>query len=124
MNDKKKRILVIDDDSDFRGYVCDLLASRGYRVFSAENGKKGIEQLHKEKADVILVDMIMPEREGIETIMEVKLLYPGIKIIAMSGAVRHDTYLQLAEDLGADITLSKPFKKEDIISAIEVVSKV
>ena len=124
MKDDKKRILVIDDDNDFRSYVCDLLESRGYRVFAAENGKKGIEVLQKEKADVILVDMIMPEREGIETIMEVKLMYPHIKIIAMSGAVRHDTYLRLAEGLGADITLSKPFKKEDLLNAIEVVSKV
>lgn len=119
-----KRILIIDDDEDFRSYVCDLLTTRGHKVFAAANGKKGVDTINKEEIDIILVDMIMPEREGVETIMEVRLTHPDIKIIAMSGAVRHDTYLRLAEGLGADITLSKPFKKEDVLNAIDVVCKV
>ena len=119
-----KRILIIDDDEDFRSYVYDLLTSRGFEVFSAANGKEGVDTINKEKIDIILVDMIMPEREGVETIMEVRLTHPDIKIIAMSGAIRHDTYLRLAGELGADITMSKPFKKEEMLNAINVVCKV
>ena len=99
----------------------DLLKSRGFNVFEAADGEKGVDILMKEKIDVVITDMIMPEREGVETIMEIKIIYPGIKIIAMSGAVRHDTYLQLAKELGADIVLSKPFKKQEILNAIKLV---
>jgi len=116
-----KRILVVDDDMDFREYVSDLLESRGHAVLTAVNGKEGVDLLKNKKVDVLLTDMIMPEREGVETIMEVKLIHPDIKIIAMSGAVRHETYLQLADGLGADATLSKPFKKQEIFDAIEQV---
>ena len=72
----------------------------------------------------MITDMIMPEREGVETIMELKIIYPDIKIIAMSGAVRRKTYLMLADGLGADVTLSKPFKKQELLNAIDVVCKV
>ncbi len=123
MGQDSKRILVVDDDMDFREYVSDLLKSRGHTVFKAVNGKEGVEILKNEKVDILLTDMIMPEREGVETIMEVKLIHPHIKIIAMSGAMRHETYLQIADGLGAGATLSKPFKKQEMFDAIEQVCK-
>ena len=124
MTDDRKRILIIDDDEDFRSYVYDLLTSRGYKVLTAANGNEGLKTINRDEIDIILVDMVMPEREGVETIMEVRVTHPNIKIIAMSGAVRHDTYLKLAGELGADITLSKPFEKGDVLNAINVVCKI
>ncbi len=121
MNGKGIRVLVIDDDIDFQSYVYDLLLSRGFEVFKAINGEKGMEILKKEKIDVVITDMIMPEREGVETIMEIKIKYPDMKIIAISGAVRKETYLKLAEGLGAHIILPKPFKKQELFDAIENV---
>ncbi len=119
MREEKRHILVVDDDVDFREFVTDLLESRGFIVYKAENGKKGVDIVKEEKVDIILTDMIMPEREGVETIMEVKIIHPEIKIIAMSGAMRRETYLQIADGLGADATLSKPFKKQEMFDAIE-----
>ncbi len=123
MEERKRHILVVDDDMDFREFVTDLLETRDFIVYKAENGKEGIEILMKEKIDIILTDMIMPEREGVETIMEVKIIHPEIKIIAMSGAMRRDTYLQIADGLGADATLSKPFRKQEMFDAIKEVCK-
>lgn len=123
MGQDSKRILVVDDDIDFREYVCDLLISRNYKVFRAGNGKEGVEIMKNEEVDVLLTDMIMPEREGVETIMEVKLICPDIRIIAMSGAMRQETYLMIADGLGASATLSKPFKKQELFDAIEMVCK-
>ncbi len=119
METENTRILLIDDDEDFRGYVHDLLKKRGFEVLIASNGKEGVDIIKNEKVDLVLTDMVMPEKEGVETIMELKLEYPDVKVIAMSGAMRKDTYLKLADNLGAHIILSKPFKKEVLLTAIE-----
>lgn len=123
MSTHAKRILVIDDDIDFREYVVDVLLSRGFNVLKAINGREGVDLLKTEKVDLLLTDMIMPEREGVETIMEVRLAHPDIKIIAMSGAMRRETYLQLADGLGADATIVKPFRKQELFDSIEQVFK-
>ncbi len=72
MNREGIKVLVIDDDIDFREYVADLLESRGFVVFNAGNGKEGIDILKNESIAILLTDMIMPEHEGVETIMTVK----------------------------------------------------
>lgn len=123
MIEKNIQILIIDDDEDFCSYVYDLLGSKGFHVFRAPDGKEGIDILKKEDIDIVLTDMVMPEREGIETIMEVKIVHPDIKIIAMSGVVGKETYLELAEGLGADVILAKPFEKHVLFDAIEQLGK-
>jgi CheY-like chemotaxis protein len=119
MSEKKFSIVLIDDDEYFRSYVFDLLSMRGYTVHEAHDGIEGVQYIRNNPVDIVVTDMIMPEREGIETIMEAKRLKPDIRIIAMSGAMRNETYLQLAHSLGADVTLSKPFHKQDLFDAIE-----
>jgi DNA-binding response OmpR family regulator len=114
-------ILLIDDDGDFREYVSDILIASGFKVFTAVDGKKGLSILDNEHIDVVLTDMIMPGKEGVETIMEIVDNFPDVKIIAMSGASSQQIYLDLAQKLGANRILTKPFKKQDLLSAIETV---
>ena len=74
----------------------------------------------EEKIDLVITDLIMPEKEGIETINELRLDFPDIKIIAISGGgnIGADNYLSLAKNLGADMTLSKPFTRDDLTKAV------
>jgi len=114
------RVLVVDDDSQMRELLGLVLQRKGYDVKTAMDGSVAVK-LQKEKAfDLIITDIIMPEKEGLETIMEIRRIYPQIKIIAISGGGRHrpDVYLDLAEQLGANRILTKPFGSSEILSAV------
>jgi len=115
------RILIIDDQEDFRRALVEPIVKAGYEVMEASDGLEGIK-LHKERAfDLVITDIIMPEKEGIETIIELKKTFPELKIIAMSGGGRRGsgTYLEIAEALGADYTIEKPFSKNKILTVIK-----
>jgi len=119
------RVLVIDDDEQILAMLRIMLENEGYEVEVASNGQKGAMLYRANPADVIITDIIMPEKEGIETIIELRREYPDVRIIAMSGGGRFgpDHFLQLAKSLGAMKTLSKPFRREEIITAVaEVLS--
>jgi CheY-like chemotaxis protein len=111
-------VLVVDDDEGVRAYFCDVLASAGYRVDLARDGGEAIEILRNRTPDVVLMDLVMPNREGIETIRELRALHPNLPVIAMSGALRNETYLKLAAVLGAGSTLAKPVTPEQLLSAV------
>ena len=113
-------ILVIDDEEQMRTALCSLLEGSGYEVISAPNGKEGLRLYHERSIDLIITDLIMPEKEGIETIIEMRQDFPDVKIIAISGGGRSDPedLLSLAKILGAQRTIAKPFKKEDLLNAI------
>ncbi|MCX6179078.1 MAG: response regulator [Chlorobiales bacterium] len=115
------KILVIEDDAAVRKYISTILKRENYTVYEAENGTNGlfILQTHKD-ISVMITDLIMPEKEGIETISEVTKQYPAIKIIAISGGgqVGAENYLVLADALGAHTTLKKPFTGQELIRAI------
>ncbi len=103
-------ILIIEDDVPYLNMLGTALKCEGYRVTLAENGKLGIKAFRADPADIVVTDVIMPEKEGIETIIDLKKDYPDIKIIAMSGGAPHSaTYLKMCAQLGAESTLSKPF---------------
>ncbi|MEI8185531.1 MAG: response regulator [Chlorobiaceae bacterium] len=116
------KILVIEDDAAVRKFICTLLKRENYTVYEADNGINGL-MLLKEQKDiaVIITDLIMPEKEGIETIIEVKKQYPAIKIIAISGGgqVGPENFLVLADALGANTTLKKPFSSQELLRAIK-----
>src|SRR5262245_58011117 len=106
------RILVIDDDADLREVMQETLQSAGHEVLLAPDGIQGLELQRASPADVVITDIFMPDKEGIETICELKQEFPGVKIIAMSGGgthVRKPAYLSTASELGADVVLRKPF---------------
>jgi len=117
--DGTQTILVIDDEENIRELVRAILENAGYEVLDAADGNLGIEIFQANQVDLIITDLIMPGKEGIETISELKKEQPDLKIIAISGAVDSSTYLHLAGSLGADETLGKPFKVNELIETVE-----
>jgi len=118
---KMKRILVVDDDAQIRKMLREILEREGFAVVAAANGKDAVSLYQNQPTDLIITDLIMPERDGVETIMEFMQLNPKAKIIAISGGGRIGPrdYLEMAEALGARRTFSKPFKRQAIVTAIK-----
>ncbi len=111
-------ILVVDDEEPIRNLIQQTLESVGHEVFQAANGLEALESQKRKPADVIFMDIIMPEKEGIETIMEIRRKFPETRVIAMSGVGLDSPYLVMAKQLGADITLDKPFSTTEIIEKV------
>lgn len=115
-----KRILVIDDEEQICEMLHKKLESVGYVVEEAQNGKIGLK-LHRENPfDLIITDIFMPEKEGLETIRELRKEQPALKIVAITGGYSSgpDELLSVARMLGADRTFAKPFKLKEITEAI------
>lgn len=121
-----KSILVVDDDDMFRAMLCETLKTAGYEVFEAENGRVAMKFVRSTNLDLVVTDLIMPEQEGIETIREIKRLYPELKIIAVSGGMigGNMDFLPIAEHMGASRIFKKPIDRKAFISAVsELVGK-
>ncbi len=114
------RILVIDDDGQVRTLLRMILEREGHEVVEAPDGNVGIELYRKEPADVVITDIFMPEKEGLETIMDLRLEYPEVKLIAISGGghLKPHEYLVMARKLGARLTLTKPFERDGLLEAV------
>ncbi len=114
------KILVIDDEPYILLLLKKMLEKEGYQVDMATNGVEGIELYHKHGADLIITDIVMPEKEGLETIINLKAENPSLKVIAISGGGRVDSreYLHSAQLLGAEKIFQKPFKKDEIVQAV------
>jgi CheY-like chemotaxis protein len=113
-------ILVIDDETLMRRMVQRILVPEGHTVLEAENGTIGIDMVRSHAPDIVITDILMPEKEGLETIRELRRLNPAIKIIAMSGgsAGQDAPVLHWAERLGAHATLAKPFRAAELQDAV------
>ncbi|MFC1592021.1 response regulator [Thermodesulfobacteriota bacterium] len=116
-----KSILVIEDDEQVRILLKKMLENAGYSVAEAPNGEIGITMYRENPQDLVITDLIMPEKEGIETIRELLSDNPGAKIIAISGggSVDPEQYLHMAERLGVLKTFAKPFRREEILQAVQ-----
>jgi len=114
------RILIIDDEEQMRGMLRQMLERAGYEVIDAADGKEGMKLFRREPADLIITDLLMPEKEGLETIMELRREFPGTKIIAISGGGREGIldFLPAARKLGACATLAKPFERQEMLDAV------
>jgi DNA-binding NtrC family response regulator len=114
------RILAIDDDIEIREMLKQLLERAGYEVLVAPNGKEALKLHHANPVNLIITDIVMPEKEGLETIMEFQHQSPGVKIIAISGGgkIAADQYLNLAQMLGAQKTFSKPFELKKLLEEV------
>jgi len=107
-----KNILVIDDDTQLNGMICEILTSVGYEVRSAPNGVEGLKLFMRERPDLVITDIYMPEKEGLETIMELRQADKEIRILVVSGGCPHmdmPEIFAMAEMFGADAVLPKPF---------------
>ena len=117
------RILIIDDEDLSRNMLSQALTRAGYDVSTACDGTEGIELFRSVLADLIITDILMPGKEGLETIMELRRDFPDVKIIAMSGGGRTGNlnFLDIAERLGAQRTLQKPFHLQDVLQLVQEV---
>lgn len=117
-----KRILVIDDDIHIQQLLRQILEQEGYHVLDAPDGNKGLELYRQSPTDLIITDIIMPEKEGLETIRELKCEFPDVKIIAISGGGRvfdRKICLDSAKGLGALRVLAKPLDLKALLKAIQ-----
>lgn len=114
------RILIVDDDVQVRKLLQSLLDRAGYDVVVATDGKEGLDAYRQTPVDLIITDLIMPEKEGIEMILELRQESPGVKIIAISGGARMapENYLRMAVSLGACRTFSKPVDRSALLTAV------
>jgi CheY-like chemotaxis protein len=113
------RILLVDDDVQFRKLVNAMLTETGYGLQEASNGVAALAAYRQQRADVVLMDILMPEKEGLETIRDLKQIDPQVKIIAMSvtGEGRFG-HLNVALRMGARRILHKPFSRDELLTAI------
>ena len=116
-----KRILIIDDDHHILLMIKKMLERAGYEVDLAANGNEGLELFNKMPADLVITDIIMPEKEGLETIREMKRMQADLKIIAMSGGgkISADNYLETAKIFGASMVMEKPFSQKTMVAAVD-----
>ncbi|MGD0584192.1 MAG: response regulator [Oryzomonas sp.] len=118
------RILIIDDESQMVNVLTTFLEREGHVVVSACNGKEGLNILAGSCFDIVITDIIMPERDGFEVLMSIKKMPTRPKIIAMSGGSPYlykENLLDISEKMKADVVLSKPFqlsKLSDIIKEL------
>lgn len=123
-----QRILVIEDDTDQRELFTTMLAEAGYDVLEAPNGEVGLRRFYEQPCELVISDIFMPEKEGLETILELKRGFPMVKIIAISGGGLRGRYagssgadlaLRSAEVFGAARILHKPIKIERLLATVD-----
>lgn len=119
-----KKIVVIEDDLIIRESLKEILELNSYEVLATESGIDLMKKISDFRPDILITDIIMPDKDGIEIIIEAKKSLPNIILIAISGGGRIDSesYLNTAKYLGADATLKKPFTHEQLISLIKNLS--
>src|SRR5258706_7732198 len=108
-------ICVVDDDDLVRRTMCNALAAAGFRTVEADNGTEGLKAIERTNPAVAIIDMVMPDREGHDVIVEATRRFPDLRILAVSGGGRSPAgeYLELARQLGAHEFLAKPFSMRD-----------
>ncbi len=118
-----KRVLVIDDEELALYSMREILEGGGYEVVEARNGREGVEAQKRTPCDAVVADIIMPEKEGVETITELKAAEPDLGIVAVSGGgrTRDLDFLRIAQDFGADKAIAKPFSEQDLLDAVGAV---
>ena len=118
-------ILLVDDDDGVRDILHRTLVAAGHEVEDAVNGDVALAAYRRQPRDVVITDLVMPEKNGLETIMELRRLNPAVKIVAMSGGGRTlglgQLYLESASLFGAGRILAKPFTSAALLTAVNEV---
>ncbi len=116
-------ILVVDDDTSVLDVMSEMLRLEGHVVTVAENGQQAVDCVNAANFDLVITDLIMPEKEGLETIADIRRQYSEIPIIAISGGGRvgPTDYLETARFIGANATLAKPFARQELIQTVDAL---
>ena len=118
------RILLIDDDEMLRGVLAKALTHAGHSVLQAADGQQGVEITRAAPLDLVITDLVMPVKEGVETILVLKRERPKLPVIAISGGLSNsDLYLDIAARMGAKRILAKPFTPAELLQVIDEVLK-
>lgn len=116
------RILIIEDDDLLRGVLANALELAGHQVMQAANGQEGVDLFRVRPIDLVLTDIVMPVKEGVETIMSIREANRDVPIVAMSGgAANSKLYLNIAGRIGAKRILSKPFTPQLLLQMVDDV---
>jgi DNA-binding response OmpR family regulator len=115
------RILIVDDETLVRRTLRAMLERAGHVVDEADNGETALRVFAAETPDLVITDIVMPDREGVETIGDLRKANPDLPIIAISGggSIGEDFFLTLAAQFGATRTLSKPIRQADLLAAVD-----
>jgi DNA-binding response OmpR family regulator len=118
-----KSVLVVDDEAGIRKLAVRALVAARAQPYEAENGDQAIETLERVPIDLVLIDIIMPGKQGIDTIRAIKPRWPNLKLIAMSGGgyLGSDELLRLADSVGADMTMNKPLSFKDLAASMALL---
>ncbi len=119
--EKAPLILIVDDDDTLRDVLVEYFSGLGYAAMGAPDGRTALKMQARNPADLVITDLIMPEENGLETIIELKRHDPHVKIIAMTGSGHIGSLedLKTASYLGAELTFAKPFQLEDLLRAVK-----
>ena len=115
------KVLVIEDDALVREALRRVLKQGGYEVFEAQDGDEGLSLFSRVSPDLVITDIIMPNKDGLETIVELRRRSPETKVVAISGGghMKGEDYLDVADRLGAAKTLVKPFGSKTLLETLE-----
>lgn len=113
--------MVVDDGSDQRMLLEEMLVTNGYEVESAKHGREALEKHRAKPADLVITDLFMPEFDGLELILALRKESPSVKVIAVSGNTAADKMLEVAQRLGTSAVLEKPFTQQQLLAAIKKV---
>ncbi len=115
------RILVVDDEAPIRGLLRQAFETSGYDVVEASDGSEAVRIFREDKIDLVITDIIMPDKEGLESIIDLKEIDQDVKIIAMSGGGRLEphSYLQMASKFGAKKVFQKPLSIALLLVAVK-----
>jgi DNA-binding response OmpR family regulator len=112
-----RSVLIVDDDPVLLGLMSAAFQAGGFKTRTADNGRRAVRMAETAPPDLVVTDIVMPEMEGIATLMELKKLHAPPRVIAISGqpSFRRKSYLKWAKTLGADAVLAKPFRMSEIV---------
>ena len=125
MSAPKPLICVVDDEEPVRRTLCASLEAAGFATLQAANGIEALDALSRADVAVVVLDIVLPEKEGLSTIVDIKGRMPSMPILAISGGGMGDAYeyLRYARELGADDVLAKPFRNEDLVERVKRLAK-
>jgi two-component system response regulator (stage 0 sporulation protein F) len=117
------KILVFDDEPSILLMLKKMLEKAGHEVDIALNGNDGLELFMKNQPDLLITDIIMPHKDGLEVVLELRKKYPELKIIAISGGgrIHPEGYLPTAKHFGADLIFQKPLVQKEFLQAVSLL---